>query len=885
MPFVSYAQNFEDVMLHRAFRNIQNGFYIDIGANDPELHSVTLAFYQRGWRGVNVEPVEADRARLAAARPRDTTLGVAVGEEAGSLPFYVFAGTGLSTLSRDQAEEHVANGFAMEQTVVEVTTIADICRQYVSGDIHFLKIDVEGGEWGALAGADLGNFRPWIVLVEATRPNSQQSTHQEWEALLTDAAYRFVYFDGLNRFYVAEERHSALAASFQTPPNVFDDFILAGTASAPCPGPAAVPMMEAGPCLDEKQRIAMTAQCRDADPIPKVPDAGAVRLAADGSRVQLMHNGLEVVADGYYGPWMTELISLCRGHHEPQEERLFHEVLRHLGPGGAMIELGGYWSYYSLWFLKAGEGRRAIAVEPDPAHLAVGKANAALNQLQPEFLSGFVGQGPSPSKMFQTEESGIIELPALTVSQIMADHEIDTLDILHCDAQGAETNVLESCGELFRNGRVRWVFVSTHAWQITGDPLTHQRCLALLKDAGATIEAEHDVHESFSGDGLIVARFGPAPAGWAPVALSFNRYSKSLFRNPLYDLAARMNGFTRYEAETLVTVLYEALLLRRPDPGGLRTFADMLQKSADMRTVMQHFLYSDEFRLGARNFLDHYNIEKPAAAQGELAAYTRPCGPLVTSGFRFTLSTAGPLGPRGSTLLVPADRVLLPAVFAQAAWQADAIDFMIEKLEKGKRYILLDIGANIGLVTRQLLHRTTSIETCLCVEPDRQNFAALSFNLGQFGEVEQRLFNHALGETDGELEFYRDSENVGNYSLNFDAMRHRPFAATRVRVLDAQRWFCDEVPANGAILWKSDTQGSDEMIVARTPWTVWNRVGCAVIELWRIAKPAFDAEAFRARIESFPHRAIGRNSAASTEDVMAYLAGTDWEHSDLYLWR
>ena len=237
MPFVSYAQNFEDVMLHRAFRNIQNGFYIDIGANDPELHSVTLAFYQRGWRGVNVEPVEADRARLAAARPRDTTLGVAVGEEAGSLPFYVFAGTGLSTLSRDQAEEHVANGFAMEQTVVEVTTIADICRQYVSGDIHFLKIDVEGGEWGALAGADLGNFRPWIVLVEATRPNSQQSTHQEWEALLTDAAYRFVYFDGLNRFYVAEERHSALAASFQTPPNVFDDFILAGTDSAPGPGP------------------------------------------------------------------------------------------------------------------------------------------------------------------------------------------------------------------------------------------------------------------------------------------------------------------------------------------------------------------------------------------------------------------------------------------------------------------------------------------------------------------------------------------------------------------------------------------------------------------------------------------------------------------------
>jgi FkbM family methyltransferase len=487
--------------------------------------------------------------------------------------------------------------------------------------------------------------------------------------------------------------------------------------------------------------------------------------------------------------------------------------------------------------------------------------------------------------MFQTETSGTIALPALTVSQTMADQEIDTLDILHCDAQGAELDVLASCTELFRNGRVRWVFVSTHAFQITGDPLTHQRCLALLRDAGATIEAEHDVHESFSGDGLIVARFGRVPEGWAPVALSRNRYSESLFRNPVYDLAARMNGFSTDEAETLITILYETLLLRGPDPAGLRAYVEMLQKSADMRTVISYFLYSGEFKIGAKNFLDRYNIERPAAEQGDLATYTLPCGPLVRSGFQFTLDTAGPLGPRGSTLLVPADRVMLPAIFAQAASQADAIEFMIEKMDREKRYILLDIGANIGLVTRQLLHRTRSIDTCLCVEPDQQNFAALSFNLGQFDKVEQRLFNHALGETGGEAEFYRDEENIGNYSLIFDAMRNRTFGVTRVRVLDANQWFREEVPTDGAILWKSDTQGSDEMIVAEIPWTVWNRVDCAIIELWRIVKPSFDVEAFRARIESFPHRAIGRNSPASTEDVMAYLAGTDWEHNDLRLWR
>ncbi len=75
-----------------------------------------------------------------------------------------------------------------------------------------------------------------------------------------------------------------------------------------------------------EERIAMGARCRDCDPFPKVPDAGMVFEDVDGRRVQIMHNGLRVLADGYYGTWMTDLIRLCRGHHEAREERTFHEV-------------------------------------------------------------------------------------------------------------------------------------------------------------------------------------------------------------------------------------------------------------------------------------------------------------------------------------------------------------------------------------------------------------------------------------------------------------------------------------------------------------------------------------------------------------------------------
>ena len=78
----------------------------------------------------------------------------------------------------------------------------------------------------------------------------------------------------------------------------------------------------------EKSRIAMTVSCRDADPVPKVAGAGEI-FEREGQRLQLMHEGTVVKADSYHGPWVTEIIRRLQGHHEPQEELLFHHLLAH----------------------------------------------------------------------------------------------------------------------------------------------------------------------------------------------------------------------------------------------------------------------------------------------------------------------------------------------------------------------------------------------------------------------------------------------------------------------------------------------------------------------------------------------------------------------------
>lgn len=284
--------------------------------------------------------------------------------------------------------------------------------------------------------------------------------------------------------------------------------------------------------VSEDERIEITARCRDSDPIPKVAEAGRT-AEFQGERVQIMHNGLKVVADGYYGEWMTRLIGRLEGHHEPQEEIVFHQVLSHVPPTATMIELGGYWSYYSLWFLSQfPETRSAVVLEPDPENLAIGRKNAELNSLSPRFLQA--AAGGLGEVRFRSQNGNEISVKSLDVPTIMTEAGLDRLDILHCDAQGVELDVLLGCEKLLAARAIRFLIVSTHATEICGDPLIHQRCLEFLEKMGGQILIEHDVHESFSGDGLIAAYFGSEPINWVPPQLSFNRYSHSLFENPLF---------------------------------------------------------------------------------------------------------------------------------------------------------------------------------------------------------------------------------------------------------------------------------------------------------------------------------------------------------------
>jgi FkbM family methyltransferase len=220
---ISYAQNHEDVVLARLFRGRDTGFYVDVGAGHPVEDSVTKHFSDAGWTGINVEPMEREHSLLCRDRPNDVNVRAALSELIGTATLYEAPSEnrGASTLLAEIAEQYPEGVF----TPVEVPTmtLAQVCEAHVDGPIDFMKVDVEGSERSVIAGGDWDRFRPRVLVIEATRPNSCIESHDEWEHLVLDHGYRCVLFDGLNRFYAQHDDREA-GDLLGRPANVLDAY-------------------------------------------------------------------------------------------------------------------------------------------------------------------------------------------------------------------------------------------------------------------------------------------------------------------------------------------------------------------------------------------------------------------------------------------------------------------------------------------------------------------------------------------------------------------------------------------------------------------------------------------------------------------------------------
>ena len=236
--------------------------------------------------------------------------------------------------------------------------------------------------------------------------------------------------------------------------------------------------------LEWKKRIKDVIISSDNSFIPRVKNAGKIT-----GGFQIMHNGIKILKGSYYGIGITKMLVKNKGVHEPQEERVFREVLGKLKIESTIVELGSYWGFYSMWFLKENKNGRAFLFEPELSNLNYGIENFKLNNFQGDFNHAYIGKTDKNSNP-----------PTFTIDSICEKKNISFIDILHSDIQGYEYEMLLGAKTTIENSKIGYVFISTHSNEL------HAMCLSFLQKRNFLIICECNLDETYSVDGLIVAR-------------------------------------------------------------------------------------------------------------------------------------------------------------------------------------------------------------------------------------------------------------------------------------------------------------------------------------------------------------------------------------------
>lgn len=198
----SYSQNREDIYIDWLLDGKKSGFYVDVGANDPDIDSVTKFFYEKGWRGVHVEPIERLAKSLKEKRPGDIVVQAGVGLSGEPLMFQEYEGAdGLSSFSKDIQKQNTKR--KKKEYTVDVRTLKDILTDILnkpSQKIDFMKIDVEGYEYEVIKSNDWEKYRPTLLIIEANH------VMHDWRPFIEKQGYSKVFFDGLNEYYTIDKR-------------------------------------------------------------------------------------------------------------------------------------------------------------------------------------------------------------------------------------------------------------------------------------------------------------------------------------------------------------------------------------------------------------------------------------------------------------------------------------------------------------------------------------------------------------------------------------------------------------------------------------------------------------------------------------------------------
>ena len=172
-------QEGENIILERIFPKQLKGLYVDVGAHHPVRFSNTLNLYQKGWKGINIEPnVEAMKA-FKKMRPRDINLNVAISNLKNSCNYYKFKEPALNTTDINIVKLREKQGYkCIKKIIVPTQTLKQVLSEFCKkiSVIDLLKIDVEGKELDVLKSNNWRKFIPKVIICELINVDLEKIT-------------------------------------------------------------------------------------------------------------------------------------------------------------------------------------------------------------------------------------------------------------------------------------------------------------------------------------------------------------------------------------------------------------------------------------------------------------------------------------------------------------------------------------------------------------------------------------------------------------------------------------------------------------------------------------------------------------------------------------
>ena len=207
----SYSQYNEDIIVDSLLNNKEQGFYVDIGANDPVRNNNTKRFSLRGWYGLNVEPQTDMYQKIVEDRPEDINLNIGIGNDINEKDLFILiynnSTTGLSTFNKKDAKNSLKKkNVKLKKTIkVKFETLNNIFNKYLKNHIiDFRSLDVEGYELNVLQSNDWTRFRPTILLIEINR------NYKILVQYLKKNKYELVFNNGTNGIFMDIAKHKVV---------------------------------------------------------------------------------------------------------------------------------------------------------------------------------------------------------------------------------------------------------------------------------------------------------------------------------------------------------------------------------------------------------------------------------------------------------------------------------------------------------------------------------------------------------------------------------------------------------------------------------------------------------------------------------------------------